>query len=175
MTYVGECKLRLHSTLITLKLQLVDSFTGNVAWAHVCAKQSLKRDPSKIGGFPVFITDDTPIEDTSRFCQRLSRQTKVFNLRPTSLYIPSLLAYLFAFILELFVYVLNWMFGFKLSFQPRALVSYAGSMLMYSRLRAELHLDYEPLYDESTSFAKSIVWYEKWYQSYFNGVKTKQN
>lgn len=145
-----------------------------MAWAHVRVKESLKKDSSKVGGLPIFITDDTPIEDTSRFCQRLSRQTEAFNLRPTSLYIPSLLAYLLAFLLELIVLILNPLFGFKLSFQPRALVAYAGSLLMYSRLRADLHLDYEPLYNEETSFANSIKWYEKWYQSYFNGDSAKK-
>lgn len=46
---------------------------------------------------------------------------------------------------------------------------------MYSRLRADLHLDYEPMYNEETSFANSIKWYEKWYQSHFDGVKAKKN
>lgn len=143
---------------------------GNVAWAHVRAKDTMKKSPKNIAGLPVFVTDDTPIEDTSRFCQRISRRTNnTFNIRPTSWSLPSLLGYFFAFLLELIVSILNPLFGVKLSFQPRALSAYAGSLLQYSRLRAELHMDYEPLYSEEQSLANSAEWYEKWYKSYFNG------
>lgn len=133
----------------------------------------MKKSPKNIAGLPVFVTDDTPIEDTSRFCQRISRRTNAFNIRPTSWSIPSLLGYFFAFLLELIVSILNPLFGTKLSFQPRALSAYAGSLLQYSRLRAELHMDYEPLYDEEQSLANSVEWYENWYKSYFN-VKLDQ-
>lgn len=152
----------------------VDKFAGNVAWAHIRAKQTLKNSPKNIAGLPVFVTDDTPIEDTSRFCQRLSRRTNAFNIRPTSWSLPSLLGYWLCILLEMIISLLNPIFGTKLSFQPRALSAYAGSLLQYSRLRAELHMDYEPLYNEERSLDDSAKWYENWYKSHFNKDKTSK-
>lgn len=63
--------------------------------------------------------------------------------------------------------ILNPLFGIKLSFQPRALSAYAGSLLQYSRLRAELHMDYEPIYNEEQSLDNSVKWYENWYKKQF--------
>lgn len=140
---------------------------GNIAWAHIRAKETLKKSPKGIAGLPVFITDDTPIEDTSRFCQRISRATTTFNIRPTSWSLPSLFAYFFAFLLETIVSILHPIFGVKLPFQPRALASYAGSMIMYCRLRADINLDYEPLYNEEKSIQNSAIWYENWYKEHF--------
>lgn len=145
-----------------------------MAWAHIRAKETMKKSPKNIAGLPVFITDDTPIEDTTRFCQRLSRRTDAFNLRPTSWSIPSLLGHWTAILIELIIMVLNPIFGTKLPFQPRALSAYAGSLLQYSRLRAELHMDYEPLYSEERALDESVKWYEKWYKSYFNENDTSK-
>lgn len=75
-------------------------------------------------------------------------------------------------LLEMIISILNPIFGIKLSFQPRALSAYAGSLLQYSRLRAELHMDYEPLYNEDRSLDESVKWYEKWYKTYFNKENT---
>lgn len=147
------------------------TYVGNVAWAHIRAKQTLKNSPKNIAGLPVFVTDDTPIEDTSRFCQRLSRRTNAFNIRPTSWSLPSLIGYWLCIFLEMIISLLNPIFGTKLSFQPRALSAYAGSLLQYSRLRAELHMDYEPLYNEERSLDDSAKWYESWYKSHFNKDK----
>lgn len=122
----------------------------------------------------MFITDDTRIEDSGRFCQRLSQGTKAFNIRPTSLSVPILLGYLIAFLLELLVSVLNPIFGLKLPFQPRALAAYSGSLIQYSRLRADIHMDYAPLYNEEKSFTNSLKWYENWYESYFNTTNKKE-
>lgn len=150
------------------------TYVGNVAWAHICAKHTLKNCSKNIAGLPVFVTDDTPIEDTSRFCQRLSRQTDAFNIRPTSWSIPSLIGYLVAFLLELIIMILNPIFGIKLSFQPRALSAYAGSLLQYSRLRAELHMDYDPLYNEEQSLENSVKWYANWYKNTFNSQQSSK-
>lgn len=147
------------------------TYVGNVAHGLVLAKNVMKKDSTKIGGLPVFITDDTPIEDSARFCQRLSRHTKVFNMRPTSCFIPSFVAWFSAIFIHLILAVLNPIFGIRLPFQPLAIVGYSGSILLFSRLRAELHMDYEPLFNEETSTANSVKWYEKWYESNFNGNK----
>lgn len=140
-------------------------YLGNVAWAHICAKDTLKKQSEKIAGLPIFITDDTPIEDTTRFCQRMSRATNVFKLEPTWWSIPSFITYFMAFLLELlFKYIVYPISGFKLNFHPRAIASYAMSFIMYNRLRASIHLDYEPIYNEEKSILQSAKWYEKWYK-----------
>lgn len=151
-------------------------FIGNVAWAHIRAKETMKKSPKNIAGLPVFVTDDTPIEDTARFCQRMSKRTDAFNIRPTSWSVPSLLGHWLSILLELIILALHPIFGFTLSFQPRALSAYAGSLLQYSRLRAELHMNYEPLYGEEYALAESVKWYEKWYNNYFhkNDSSTKK-
>lgn len=148
---------------------------GNVAWAHIRAKDTLKKQPKKIAGLPVFITDDTPIEDTTRFCQRISRATTTLKLRPTWWSVPATLTYFIAFLLELFVQLANRFYsGVKLSFQPRALVAYASSIIMFSRLRASIHLDYEPIFKEDKSILNSASWYEKWYNEYAMEKKMKK-
>lgn len=142
-------------------------FIGNVAWAHIRAKDTLKQSPTKIAGLPIFITDDTPIEDTTRFCQRLSRATTNLKLQPTWWSVPTFLTYFLAFLLECIMkYLINPMYGGKLQFPPCALVAYASSIIMYSRLRASIHLDYEPIFNEEKSILNSANWYEKWYSQY---------
>lgn len=134
----------------------------------------MKKSPNNIAGLPVFVTDDTPIEDSARFCQRLSRHTNAFNIRPTSWSFPSLLGHWLSILLELIILVLHPIFGITLPWQPRALSAYAGSLLQFSRLRAELHMNYEPLYDEEFALDKSVKWYEKWYNNYFQKNSTKK-
>lgn len=45
---------------------------GNAAWAHVCAKDSLLDSPTAVGGLSVFVTDDSPITDVTKFCVHLT-------------------------------------------------------------------------------------------------------
>lgn len=40
---------------------------------------------------------------------------------------------------------------------------------MYNRLRAAIHLDYEPIFNEEKSILNSANWYEKWYSEYIGG------
>lgn len=78
--------------------------------------------------------------------------------------------------MELIVqFCLNPIFGIKLHFQPRALVSYAASIIMYNRLRAAIHLDYDPIFNEEKSILNSANWYEKWYTEYCNSRTGKEN
>lgn len=147
-------------------------YAGNVAWAHLRAKDSLDITDQKIAGLPVFITDNTPIEDTFRFCQRISRNTNSFKLRPSWWSIPAFITYFIAFLLEMFVKFLNPFFvDLKLKISPRSIASYAASILMYSRLRASIYLDYEPIYNDEKSILNSANWYEKWFEENMNNQK----
>ncbi|XP_066995623.2 3 beta-hydroxysteroid dehydrogenase/Delta 5--_4-isomerase type 1 isoform X2 [Anabrus simplex] len=129
------------------------TYVGNAAWAHLRAKDVLLLRPSGVGGLPVFITDDTPACDLLHFAQRV---TSSVDAPPRCLltrwYVPSLLAYLVAFILELIASLLR----LRLPFPPRAVVSYLGSILYYNRLRAAILLEYSPIFtlDESNRLAR---------------------
>uniref|UniRef100_A0A1B0CYW6 3-beta hydroxysteroid dehydrogenase/isomerase domain-containing protein n=1 Tax=Phlebotomus papatasi TaxID=29031 RepID=A0A1B0CYW6_PHLPP len=151
------------------------TYVGNAAWAHICAKRSLGDAfaRQKISGLPIFVTDDTPIEDTVRFCQRVSKSLpKEAKLRPSWWSLPGFLTYFLAWLLEfLIVCVLKPFFGVTLPFPPRGLVAYSSSIMMYCRLRASIHLDYEPPFNEAQSIQNSAVWYEKYRREMISGQK----
>ncbi|XP_055687921.1 3 beta-hydroxysteroid dehydrogenase/Delta 5--_4-isomerase type 2 [Lutzomyia longipalpis] len=142
------------------------TYVGNAAWAHICAKKALGDAFAcqKVSGLPIFITDDSPIEDTVRFCQRMSKSlTPEAKLKPTWWSIPGFMTYFFAWLLEFFtICILKPLFGVSLPFPPRGLVAYSSSIMMYCRLRASIHLDYEPPFNEAQSIQNSAVWYEKY-------------
>ncbi|XP_065079851.1 3 beta-hydroxysteroid dehydrogenase/Delta 5--_4-isomerase [Ochlerotatus camptorhynchus] len=146
------------------KQQLV--YAGNVAWAHVRAKEALLTKPKEISGHPVFVTDESGIEDTTRFCQRLSRANETLKLRPSWYQIPLFLSFFLAFMLELLIKALNPIVKIKLSFPPCGLLSYMSSILLYNRIRASIYLDYEPIFSEEKAVSNSALWYEKWYHDY---------
>uniref|UniRef100_A0A8D8BPX9 3 beta-hydroxysteroid dehydrogenase type 4 n=1 Tax=Culex pipiens TaxID=7175 RepID=A0A8D8BPX9_CULPI len=146
------------------KQQLV--YAGNAAWAHFRAKEALANKTKDIAGYPVFVTDESGIEDTTRFCQRLSRANETLKLRPSWYQIPLFVSFFLAFLLELLIKALNPIVKIKLSFPPCGLLSYMSSILLYNRIRASIYLDYEPIYTEEKAVSNSALWYEKWYQDY---------
>lgn len=148
---------------------------GNVAWSLIRAKDTLEKSPNNIAGLPIFITDDTPMEDTTRFCQRISRSSKLINLHPSWYSIPAFISYFLCYLLEIVVkYLLHPLFKYKLSFSPRALITYLGSILLYNRLRASIQLNYEPIFNEELSITNSANWYDKWYQCNIQHYKFKK-
>ncbi|XP_024941878.1 3 beta-hydroxysteroid dehydrogenase/Delta 5--_4-isomerase type 2 isoform X2 [Cephus cinctus] len=75
------------------------TYAGNAAWALICAKKTLKEQPEAIGGLPVTITDDTPVEDMLRFCERITRGSR--HQIKFSWTIPMWISYTLAFMMEL--------------------------------------------------------------------------
>ncbi|KAI5719186.1 hypothetical protein M8J76_006457 [Diaphorina citri] len=53
------------------KWEQVSIHLRNAAWANIQANNTLKLSTNQIAGFPVFITDDTPIMDTLHFVCKL--------------------------------------------------------------------------------------------------------
>lgn len=157
------------------------TYAGNAAWAHICAKNMLKKNPEAVGGLPVFITDETHIDGTLRFIERVTGgrgpNPKIPNNHPAanayqkgqrSPYhvvawsIPMIISYLFAFLLEMIVaWVLHPLFGLILPVSPRVAISYMGSVLLFSRLRASIAMDYDPVYTMSESITKSLDYYTR--------------
>jgi len=112
------------------KQQLV--YAGNVAWGHICAYKALKVSDKAVNGLPVFVTDDTGINDVSRFVQKMAVLGERFKVKTSWWYIPHFLFFFLAFLLEVVVKVAYPYTKYRLRYSLRALASYTSSMLMYS-------------------------------------------
>ncbi|XP_017157120.1 3 beta-hydroxysteroid dehydrogenase/Delta 5--_4-isomerase [Drosophila miranda] len=143
------------------KQQLV--YAGNVAWGHLCAYKALKVSSKAVNGLPVFVTDDTGINDVSRFIQKMALLGERFKVKTSWWYVPHFLFFFLAFLLEVVVRVAYPYTKYRLHYSPRAIASYTSSMLMYNRLRAAIHMDYMPLFDADASAERSAKWYAQWW------------
>lgn len=135
-----------------------------MAWGHICALKTLKANPKAIAGLPVFVTDDTPINDISRFIQKMALLGGNFKVRHTSWYIPHFLFFFISLLMELFIKLLAPVKDMSLKFSLRAISSFTASVMMFNRLRAAIHMDYVPLIEVETSLQKSANWYAKWWE-----------
>ncbi|XP_052873749.1 NADPH-dependent 3-keto-steroid reductase Hsd3b5 [Anopheles cruzii] len=180
----GECDERFIPTIVKVavkfngaipkiagpggKQQIV--YAGNAAWCLVCAKEGLANNAEKIAGYAVFATDESGIEDTTRFCQRISRANETLKMRPSSYQIPLFITFFLAFLLELLVKALHPFTNIRLRYPPCALLSYMASILLFNRIRASIYLDYDPIYSEEKAVSNSALWYERWYQNYLRSL-----
>ncbi|KAI8041344.1 hypothetical protein M5D96_005602 [Drosophila gunungcola] len=155
------------------KQQLV--YAGNVAWGHICAYKALKVSDRAVNGLPVFVTDDTGINDVSRFVQKMAVLGERFRVRTSWWYVPHFLFFFLAFLLEAVVRVAYPYTKYRLRYSLRALASYTSSMLMYNRLRASIHMDYMPLYDPDESAERSAKWYARWWDERQQAKKLKKS
>jgi 3beta-hydroxy-delta5-steroid dehydrogenase / steroid delta-isomerase len=149
------------------------SIPGNVAWAHLCAKNKLKSDPKRISKLPIFITDETPVTDTVRFTQRLNMDMEVCKIKPTSWSIPFLLCYILVALYELVLKVINIFTKFEVPYSPRGTLATAASFVLFDRLRSSIALEYEPIFSVSEGFSRSAKWYDLWYQRFKNKHNSK--
>ncbi|XP_067647714.1 3 beta-hydroxysteroid dehydrogenase/Delta 5--_4-isomerase type 4 isoform X2 [Eurosta solidaginis] len=155
------------------KQQLV--YAGNVAWGHLCAYKTLKATPKAIAGLPVFITDDTPINDVTRFIQKMALLGGKFKIDLTLWYLPHFLFFLLSFLFEFFVQLLHPVTKYKLACSLRAIASFTASVLMFNRLRASIHMDYVPLVDPEEAAQVSARWYAQWWENHRSGNRAKTN
>jgi len=164
--------MNLHFTFLLLSISLSLSRPGNVAWAHLCARNKLNTEPKQISGLPIFITDETPVTDTVRFTQRINVDMEMFKIRPTSWSIPFLLCYMLAMLLELALKVINVFAKLQVTYCPRGLLSFGSSLVLFDRLRSCISLEYEPIYTVGDGFSRSAKWYDLWYQNFKNDRKS---
>ncbi|KAH8384449.1 3 beta-hydroxysteroid dehydrogenase/Delta 5--_4-isomerase [Drosophila serrata] len=155
------------------KQQLV--YAGNVAHGHICAYQALKISNKAVNGLPVFVTDDTGINDVSRFVQKMAVLGERFKVKTSWWYIPHFLFFFLAFLLEVVVRIAYPYTKYRLPYSLRAIASYTSSMLMYNRLRASIHMDYMPLFDPDTSAERSAKWYARWWDEHKEARKLKKS
>lgn len=142
------------------------TYVGNVAWAHLCAKNKLKTDPKSVSGLPIFITDDTPVTDAVRFTQRINVDMEAFKIKPFSWSFPFLLCYLIAILLELALKFINLFRKVHITYCPRGMLAFGSSLMLLDRLRSSIALEYEPLYSVNEGFSRSAKWYDLWYLKY---------
>ncbi|XP_069703833.1 3 beta-hydroxysteroid dehydrogenase/Delta 5--_4-isomerase type 1 isoform X2 [Periplaneta americana] len=132
------------------------TYVGNAAWAHLRAKDELlhSRPGGGIAGLPIFVTDDTPVDDLLVFTQKVTmRADSPPRCRLSRWFIPAVLSYLVAYLLELA--------GVPMPAPPTAIVSYLGSIILYNRLRASIHLDYVPFYKSDESYTRAKKYYTR--------------
>ncbi|KAM8709200.1 hypothetical protein ACLKA7_016072 [Drosophila subpalustris] len=154
------------------KQQLV--YAGNVAWGHICAYKALKVSTKAVNGLPVFVTDDTAINDVSRFLQKMALMGERFKVKTSWWSLPHFLFFFLAFLLEFVVRVAFPYTKYRLPYSLRSIASFTSSMLMYNRLRASIHMDYMPLYDADVSAQRSAKWYAKWWDDKQQVNKSKK-
>ncbi|CAO1308995.1 unnamed protein product [Diamesa hyperborea] len=142
------------------------TYVGNVAWAHLCTRNQLKIGPKKITGLPIFITDDSPVTDAVRFTQRVNVDMDSIKIKPTSWSIPFLFCYIIAFFIEIILLALNTFVKVHVTYAPRSLISFGSSMVLLDRLRAAIHMEYEPIYTVNQGFSRSAKWYDLWYNKF---------
>ncbi|XP_068142743.1 3 beta-hydroxysteroid dehydrogenase/Delta 5--_4-isomerase [Drosophila tropicalis] len=155
------------------KQQLV--YAGNVAWGHLCAYKALKTSGKAVNALPIFVTDDTGINDVSRFIQKMALLGERVKVKTSWWYLPHFLFYFLAFLLEFVVRAAFPYTKYRLAYSPRAIASYTSSMLMYNRLRASIHMDYMPLYDADASADRSAKWYAQWWDEKQQHKKQKKS
>lgn len=135
-----------------------------MAWGHICAYKTLKTSPEHIAGLPVFITDDSPINDISRFIQKIALLGGNFKVQHTSWYLPHFLFFFLCWLTEMFIKIVSPVKAKHLKFSLRAISSFTASVMMFNRLRAATHMNYVPITDAETSLEKSANWYAKWWK-----------
>lgn len=127
-------------------LSLIQWLIGNAAWAHILAKDALLENVDNVSGLPIFVTDDTCVEHVFDFASRiLGKRVRA------SFWLPTLITWPVATLIETAASLMN----IELPLRPTALISFLGSIILYSRLRAALHLKYAPRYSETEAISKT--------------------
>ncbi|KAL1140994.1 hypothetical protein AAG570_000920 [Ranatra chinensis] len=150
------------------------SYAGNVAWAHVCARTAMKNRPNDIRGLPLFITDDTQIDDILYFCKKITTppNSSQPNFRVSSWYLPAIFSYIIALLIDIIYSVIFTHFKMKrLPFSFKTIVTFLGSIVFFSRLRATVYLDYTPLYSVKDAMKYSYPHYILWSNPAINNKK----
>jgi 3beta-hydroxy-delta5-steroid dehydrogenase / steroid delta-isomerase len=163
----------LHFIIPFFSLSFCHIIKGNVAWAHLCAKEKLNTDPKRISGLPIYITDDSPVIDAVRLTQRIALDMETFKVKPTSWSVPILIWVLIAMLYEMFIKFVNLFTKYQVKYCPRGMLDYAASFVLLDRLRASIALEYEPIYSDKDGFSRSAKWYDVWYTKYKEERKMK--
>ncbi|XP_058798056.1 3 beta-hydroxysteroid dehydrogenase/Delta 5--_4-isomerase type 1 isoform X2 [Phymastichus coffea] len=132
------------------------TYVGNAAWAFIKAKDTLRETPLAIAGLPVTVTDDTVVDYLALFCEHVTDG----KVRVSSWPLPLALSYLGALLFEFLS-----RFGLISKIQPPTSSVYAflGSILLYNRARASIHMNYWPKYKHDEAVALAAKYYSELY------------
>jgi hypothetical protein len=121
------------------------------------AKDALN-DPLRVertSGVPIFITDDTAVDHFYYLAERIVGE----RAKASIFWLPVLLTYPTARLLEFLAKILQ----LTLPLHPTALISFLGGVAIFSRLRANINLLYEPRYTDAEAIQRT----RKYFASYF--------
>lgn len=62
----------------------------------------------------------------------------------------------------------------KIKYSLRTIAAFTSSVIVFNRMRAQIYMDYDPIYDENYTFKNSALWYEKWYNDNIKVLKPKK-
>ncbi len=131
------------------------AYVGNVAWAHIAAMKVLRKS-QEVGGQAYFITDDTPPTNPFTFMQPY---LVARGFRLSNYYIPYQPVYGVVFMVEKLLWLLAPLVKISLPV-PAASILYVNSNITFSREKAELSLNYTPLYCYRESMKKAMAYYK---------------
>lgn len=131
--------------------------------------KAMSKKDETISGLPVFITDDTTVADTTRLCEKFTYEPETGKslCRQSWWSVPLVLSLLIALLSQTLSSIMN----IKLPVSPCGLISYLGSIVYFSRLRASIHMDYSPVYNEDESIKMSSKFYRAYYKSRGKSMK----
>jgi hypothetical protein len=133
------------------------AYVGNVAWAFVCADQTLRTADSAIGGHPFFINDDTPVMNVFRFSEPY---LQVRGYRTSTLFVPYWLAFVCFYLLEVLVFIAApvYQLHFKMCLDT---VIYLNLTVYFSYAKANTMFGYTPIYSPEVAEKRSMVYYRQ--------------
>ena len=131
------------------------AYVGNVAFAHLVALAALDRD-DVIGGQTYFVTDDTPLMNSSLFMNPFLK-ARGFSLSHRSAPYP--LVYAVLATAETICRLLKPIRKVELPFALCSLI-YVNRNLYFSRKKAESMLEYKPLFSYEEAMERSLKYYE---------------
>ncbi|KAJ8679873.1 hypothetical protein QAD02_015660 [Eretmocerus hayati] len=134
------------------------TYVGNAAWAFIRAKETLRKKPEAIAGLPVSVTDDTLVEDLISFCERVTSSSNTSCVRLTGWPIPLPLSYFGGFLLQL---AADCGIISTLQMPPCSLISYLGSIILFNRARASIHMDYWPKFTHEQTLDIASKYYSQ--------------
>lgn len=150
---VRDCNLKYIWTTSKRSLFLA----GNAAWAHILAKNQLRENPEGVGGEVVFITDDTPIQNSFEFLEPFLKSR---SMKLSTFMYPAVLAVIFVLFLHVVSRLLRPLIRMKNPFPHPATLYFIVCFYCFNRLKATLRLDYKPIYSPEESLSNSLQYYK---------------
>lgn len=137
--------------------RLQTTYVGNIAYAHVIAKNALQKNADCAGEI-YYITDDTPLEDLYTSIKPYVEAQG--SIRVSDSIIPYLLVILIMNISAFVLRLIRPIYQVGEYFPTPAAVRYACTTVFFNRQKAVLRLKYCPYYTHEMSHKNSLGYYK---------------